>query len=148
MISVGHKRDGEPKDTWRNLEAREHFVVHIAHEELLGQLNQSSMALEHGESEIESTGLATTEFEGFSLPRIKSCRLAMACHLHQMVDLKEASPRLFFGRIEKLYIDDAIVDRDGEGRLSIDASGLNPIARLGGENYSTLGSITAKTRPR
>ena len=84
MISIGPaKPDGSEKDTYRNIMQKKEFVIHIAGSDLANNVTQSAASLPHGESEIEHCGLATTEFEGFSLPRVEGPQIALACSLYQ-----------------------------------------------------------------
>lgn len=78
MISVGKKPDGSIKDTWRNVDERGHFVVHIAHCELAKPVSDSAASLPHGESELKQLQLETIPFEEgiYSLPRLKDCHIA------------------------------------------------------------------------
>ena len=62
MISIGKKPDGSFKDTRVNIEQRKDFVVHIAHENMLDALNESSATLSAEVSEIELQGLITKPF--------------------------------------------------------------------------------------
>ena len=64
MLSVGKKPDGGHKDTRVNIEQRNDFVVHIAHREVLDDLNQSSATLDANTSEVDLLGIETTAFDG------------------------------------------------------------------------------------
>jgi len=44
------------------------------------------------------------------------------------------------------FIDDKIATTEGN-RLKIDAKALDPIARLGGNDYATLGDLITVVRP-
>ena len=61
MLSVGKKPDGSFKDTRVNIEQRKDFVVHIAHREVLDELNQSSATLAADISELDQLGLDNNE---------------------------------------------------------------------------------------
>lgn len=146
MLSVGHKSDGTRKDTWVNIEARDHFVVHIAHRELLQALNETSRALPHGESEIPRAGLDTVPFEGFTLPRLRDARIAMACTMFAIHHLGEGQG-LIIGRVHRLYIADEIIEQEGD-RMVIHPEKLDPIARLGASRFAFLSDFTRLTRPK
>ena len=147
MISIGNKPDGSFKDTRVNIEQRKDFVVHIAHENMLDALNESSATLPAEVSEIELQGLITKLFPGSRLPRLADCRIAMACECHQIQEIGGVPQSLVFGLIKGVYVDDAIVSRDSKGRIKIHAERLNPIGRLGANEYVNFGNILRRKRP-
>lgn len=147
-ISVGPKKDGSSiKDTYHNILERRAFVCHIADQSLVEQLNETARELAYGESEVTAAGLPLTPFEGFNVPRLAQAKVAFACELHQEVILEDSTNRLLVGRIRYLWLDDGITGQDEAGRLKIDARALNPLARLGGGDYSLLGETITLPRP-
>lgn len=146
MISVGRKADGAPKDTWRNIEERSEFVVHIGHRELLEPIVDSAAPLPHGESEIDMLGMTTTPVEGFRLPRLVGPRVAMFCERYAIHLIGEPSQGLILGRLQGIWLDDTIAT-ERDGRVIVDATKLDPLARLGGHDYALFGETkTVKRR--
>jgi flavin reductase (DIM6/NTAB) family NADH-FMN oxidoreductase RutF len=148
MLSVGKKPDGSFKDTRVNIEQRRDFVVHIAHREVLDDLNQSSATLAADVSELDQLGIETTNFEGSRLPRIKACRIAYACECYEIHELGSTPQSIIYGKVNHIYIDDAITSTSEKGRLKVHAEKLAPIARLGADEYMSCGEIIRLTRPR
>lgn len=148
MLSIGKKPDGAPKDTLANIEARKDFVVHIAHGEQMGYLNQSSAVYDAGVSEVDELGLELAELKGSRLPRIADSRLAMACELHEIIPMGEVPQALIFGRINSIYVDDAVGDSDAKGRFKINAKKLDPLSRLGVGEYSGFGEVMQLSSPK
>lgn len=146
MVSIGKKAEDELKDTRKNILERKEFVVHIPHRQQAGEVTESARTRPYGESEIAAQNLATTEFEGFALPRLADCRIAFACELYKAEDIT-ASQAMILGKITAIYIDDDLVSEDN-GRLTINAEGVDPLARLGGGDYSFMGGTTSVTRPK
>lgn len=147
MVSIGHKPDGSEKDTRANILQRRHFVVHIAHHELLDALNASAATLPARESELQRLGLPTEPLPGFPLPRLQQARIAMACELYQAHELGPSKQALILGRIRQLYASDTVIGEDAKGRPRIDSMSVMPLARLGGPNYATLGEQHRRERP-
>ncbi|HHH38685.1 MAG TPA: flavin reductase family protein [Sedimenticola sp.] len=147
MFSVGRKPDGSPKDTHANIAARREFVVHIPGWEQLEAMNASSATLPAGVSEVDKLGLELEPFPGFRVPRLKGCRLAMACELYRLQEIGAAPQTLIFGRILGLQVADDAVARDTAGRLRILPQRLDPVARLGGPHYARLGPVVKLPRP-
>ena len=148
MLSVGKKPDGSDKDTRVNIEARRDFVVHIAHSDLLEDLNQSSATLDADISEVEQLGIATTAFEGSRLPRIEACRIAYACECYEIHEIGGAPQSIIYGKVNRIYVDDSITSTNDKGRLKIHADRLAPIARLGANEYMRFGEIISLSRPK
>ncbi|MDC0663354.1 flavin reductase family protein [Marinobacter sp. SS21] len=147
MLSVGKKPDGSFKDTRVNIEKRRKFTVHIAHREQARAMTETSQVLPHGQSELAQLDLALTEFEDFDLPRLADCRVAMACELYEIQEIGPTPQSLIFGLIHKVYVDDRAVSLDAKDRLRVDAAVLDPIGRLGGNEYVTFGEVLTIPRP-
>ena len=148
MLSIGKKPDGANKDTRVNIETRNDFVVHIAHRELLKSLNQSSETLAAEVSELEKLDIETDSFDGSRLPRIKQCRVAYACERYQIHEIGNTPQTIIYGKVNAIYIDDAITSINEKGRLKVHAEKLDPIARLGANEYMEFGNIVRLVRPK
>lgn len=147
MLSIGVKPDGSPKDTRLNIEEGKDFVVHIAHREMAPLVTQTSATLARGDSELEKADLETCEFPGSRLPRLKDCRIAYACKLYDVQELGATPQTLIFGEVTQVYIDDSVIEEDAKGRVKVLAEKIDPIARLGGGEYTTFGEIIDIPRP-
>lgn len=148
MFSIGLKPDGNKKDTLLNIERSEKLVIHIASTEHVEALNQSAASLPYGESELSPSSLSTTEFEGFDLPRLSDAKIALGCTLNHFHLIGDAPQTLVFANLEVAYYTDDIVQQDqSNGRITIDAETLDPLARMGGINYAFLGKHLSLKRP-
>lgn len=147
MLSIGSKPDGSPKDTYANIMDTQKFVIHIAGSELASKVTQSASTLPRGESEIALCDLETTSEEGFNLPRVIGPKIAMSCSLYQQQDIGNAPQHLVFGQIEKIWLDDSVVEKDQQERLVINAAAVEPLSRLGGSAYQLFGEILTVLRP-
>jgi len=145
MVSIGRKADGGDKDTARNLVERKHCVVHIPHREMAVDVSETSRPLPFGESELVRQGLATVPFGDFPLPRLQEARIAFACSLHSTQEL--GKQLLVFLRVQSLWLDDAITNTDDKGRIHVNAQALDPLGRLGGDDYSFSGGSITVPRP-
>ena len=147
MISVGRKSKAEQKDTRANIEARKQFVVHIASMANIHAMNESAASLPANVSEVEQLGLATEAFDGFALPRLSCAKAAFACELNAIHEVGHARQAVIYGEIKRLYLADEIIDTDNNGRIKVDAGKLDPIARLGANEYAGLSEIIRMQRP-
>jgi len=89
--------------------------------------------------------LATVPFGDFPLPRLQEARIAFACSLHSTQEL--GKQLLVFLRVQSLWLDDAITNTDDKGRIHVDAQVLDPLGRLGGDDYSFSGGSITVPRP-
>ncbi|MBQ4849360.1 flavin reductase family protein [Pseudoalteromonas sp. MMG012] len=147
MYAVGVKPCGEYKDSALNVEATEELVIHIADSRLADEVTLSAATLPNDQSELDTLDLTLTDFAGSTLPRVAQCKVAFACKLHKVVEMGELPMKLMFVQVTHAYIDDDIVETDHKGRSKVDALALDPIARLGGGGYASLGEVFKITRP-
>mgnify|MGYP002632263858 CR=1 FL=1 len=147
MFSVGKKPDGSFKDTRVNIEARPRFVIHIPTVDQIDAVNASSATLDNEASEVNEIGLTTVPFEGFTLPRIQGCPIAYACELFEIKAIGNTPMTMILGEIKSVYIDDDIIASAPDQKLLIDANKMNPLGRLGGLDFVSLGDIHSRERP-
>ena len=133
IVSVGHKPDGSPKDTLRNLRETSKCTLCMLTPDFLEPMHFSSKALRENESETQTFDIATTRLiDGFP-PMIEGVPVAFFCTLYQEIDLKESKTIPLILKIERQFVDDTCIkDRD---RLRID---FDPLARVGA-SYAKLG---------
>lgn len=157
MLSVGNKPDGSPKDTKLNSQEFGYFVVHIPSSHHAQAVTESSRSIAATESELDLLPeMATEPFADFPLPRIKGCLAAFACRLHHCHTIPGVPETLVFGEIERVYVADSLIisehsEEDSaikSSRLCIDIPQLDPLARLGADDYAQLGSVFRITRPK
>jgi len=138
LFSVGQKPDGNPKDTLTNIEAGSEFIVHIASSDLAPQVNESAAGLPYGQSELDDLDLKLTNVSGWGMPRLEAAKVAFNCQRFDITPIRESIQTLVLGKITGAYIEDSLVSSE-ENRLQIDASKIDPLARLGGTNYTSIG---------
>ncbi|AWB67071.1 flavin reductase family protein [Saccharobesus litoralis] len=148
MYSTGKKTNGERKDSFRNVVERKNLVIHIAHADLAQQVTQSASSLDYDESELTLTNLEVTEFAGSPLPRVTQAKIAFACELYQTQEIGDTPMQLVFAKVNQVYVDDEIVTLDDKQRVKINALQLDPLARLGANEYADLGQVFKSDRPK
>jgi len=148
MFSIGIKPDGGKKDTLQNIERNQKLVIHIASTGHIEALNQTAASLPYGESELAPSALSTVPFEGFDLPRLENVKIALGCSLNHFHTIGNAMQTLVFVNLETAYYADDIVQQNPENnRITVDAAGLDPLARMGGTQYAFLGEYLSLKRP-
>lgn len=142
-VSVARKPDGSSKDTSANIQYNRQFVVHVAEERMISQVNHASCPYPPDISEVEKAGLRTLPSHKIKVPRIRECRVAMECILHKLVELGNGPDTdLIIGEVVQFHVDDKLLQ---DGKIKI--AELNPVARLAGSDYSKLGEMFSLERP-
>ncbi len=147
MFSVGLQDDGSAKDTLRNLKRESQLVIHIASCSQLDDLNQSSATLPAGESEVTFGNLETVPVDGHEMPRLAECKVAYLCRLHKIQEIGNNLQSLVFAEIDNIYVEDDCIEINDKGRLTINADVIQPLSRLGANQYSTFGEVITVKRP-
>ncbi len=133
MFVPVNNRDGQPKDTLRNLREVPEFVVQVVPFALAETMNACAATLPYGESEFEKFGIAATPSTRVRPPRVAAAPVAFECTLHQVVDVGEGplAAHVVFGRIQLMHVADTVLGADRR----IDAGKLDLIGRLSGDWY-------------
>ncbi|GAA1942375.1 flavin reductase family protein [Nocardioides hwasunensis] len=134
-INIG-LRDGEPKDTSRNIEARGEYVVNIAGWEHHHAVHESGLPYPPGVDEAHELGLATTASDVVSVPRLVDARVSLECRLSQVVEFGRAGARFTVGEVVRFH-----VATDALDGFKIDTATLDPLARVAGPTYTRIGSV-------
>ena len=130
-FSVARGRGGSLKHTARNILATGEFSVSMVEEAQLGPMHQTSGAWE--QSEFDAVGIVRAPGQRIRSPRVRDARVSMECRLVQSLDLE--STHLFVGEVLMYHIAPELLKN---GRVDIEK--YHPVARLGGDGYSMLGS--------
>ena len=133
IVSIGHRADGRPKDTLRNLREHKKCVISIVDEDHFEAMHLSSKGLEPVQSEAELFDISTTKMiEGFP-PMPEGIKIAFFCEYLQEVALQGSKTIPVIVEIKHLYLDNEIIsDRE---KINMEFSS---IARIG-RKYTTLG---------
>lgn len=135
------RREGDPKDTLRNILETKEFVVNIVSESLLDAMITTSGEWPRSTSEFGAAGLTPVPSERVKPPYVAESPLQLECTLFQEIPL--GNSHLVVGEVILGRVRDDILT---EGR--VDPEKLKPIGRLGGEFYAGLGPVLRRKRPR
>jgi len=130
IVSIGHKSDGTPKDTLKNIRETKKCTICLPKEENLKKMHWTSKELDNCIDEAKEFDIKLQEIEKDFPPMIKGVPLSFFCNLYQEIDLKESMTIPLILEIKKEYIDDNNIDE--KSRIT-----FKPIARVGG-NYAFL----------
>ncbi|MEC7258359.1 MAG: flavin reductase family protein [Pseudomonadota bacterium] len=137
MIGISVGRKGQTyKDTAQNIMAREDFAVHIADRSMIAAVHASSEEFPPEVSETEHLGLETCASDIIATPRLVAAPVALECRLRHVIEFGDTRSRFMVGEILRFHVRDGLLNNG-----KIQTLDLDPICRLGGPNYATLGEI-------
>ncbi|MFE1079089.1 flavin reductase family protein [Nocardiopsis alba] len=122
------------KDSLANVEATREFVVNLAPEPLQDRVNATGTRYPADVSEFDALDIAREPSVEVRPPRVASSPVALECALHSTLTLGDST--VVFGRIVRAAVDKGYLDGDHP-----DVERLRPLARLGRNEWSTLGEV-------
>jgi len=153
IINVARHKNGEKKDTWRNIERTGEYVIHVVPDRLAAEMNATSKVFPYGVDEFVAAGLAKTPSEKVAPPRIAAAPVAMECRLQQIVEVGRnvgAGSAVIIGEILLWHVSEDVLEEGGGagGGPRIDPGKLDAIGRLGGSVYSRTRDRFSMLRPK
>lgn len=133
--SVGHK------DTLANVLATGEFVVNLANRPNLDAVNHSSARFASEDDEALALGLTMEPSELVAPPRVASSPASLECTLHSTLDLGDSV--LVLGKVVAVTVDENVLV-DGHPEMA----GLEPLSRLGKDEWGMPPEVFATPRPR
>lgn len=139
--------EGGPKDTLKNIEEVGEFVVNIATYDMRLHVNESSADLPRNCNEFDYANVEYEDSELIKPPRVKNSPIHLECLYHTSVQLpsnrsKEIINRMVIGRVIGINVKKEVMT-DG----LLDIRKIQPIARLGYNDYATIDNIFKMLRP-
>lgn len=141
IVSIGHKADGQEKDTLANIKKNKKATICFVDENSLEAMHLSSKSLDKNISEADKFNITTTKIYNEYPPMIDGVQSAFFCELNQTLDLGGPTIPVIVN-IKHQFIDEKNIK--DESRLTLD---INNIARVG-RSYAKLGEeLDAPTIP-
>ena len=128
------------KDTLSNIREVPQFVANIVTMHLLEKMNMTSGNFPRDEDEFGWAGLTPAPSMKVTPPRVLEAKAHLECELVQVVS--DRNTHIVIGRIVHAHIDGSVW-KDGR----IDPRLLDPVCRLGGSGYASLGELYSVERP-
>ena len=132
-VSIGRK-DGDLKDTAHNIRTGGEFVLNVVTVAAAEPMHNTSTEYPPKVSEVEELGLEVLPYRIVKPPRLAISPINLECRMHQYLELGINNDGLLIGEVVHFHIKDDLIS---DGKISTQA--LNPLARLGGPSYATLG---------
>ncbi|ALS01663.1 hypothetical protein ATZ33_09855 [Enterococcus silesiacus] len=142
------RRNGEMKDTARNILETRELVIHLVNDSVVESMNQTAASLQPDKSEITVNEIETIASKSVTVPGIKAAPIRMEARLHQYVPVKNHEEQiitdLFIVEITDFYFDKQLFDLENEYILP---EVFQPIARLAGNTYAHIDHLFDLKRP-
>ncbi|WP_331774883.1 flavin reductase family protein [Sulfurospirillum sp. 1612] len=137
IVSIGHKRNGEPKDTLKNIRKTKKCTICIPQDNQLEMMHFSSKELDEETSEATLFDIPLEKkFQNYP-SMIQGAPVAFFCELYQELDIKGSAHKPLIVEIKHMYLEDAYITNKEKMHFEFPA-----IARIGGD-YAHLG-VTIK----
>jgi flavin reductase (DIM6/NTAB) family NADH-FMN oxidoreductase RutF len=127
------------KDSLRNARATGEFVVNLAGEPMFEQINATATNFPADVSEFAAVGLTKEPSVRVTPPRVAESPVALECRLHQALELGDST--VVIGRVLHAAIHEDVFVTDERGNTLPAIERLRPLARLGRNQWSTIGTV-------
>ena len=134
-VNIG-SRDGQLKDTARNIVETGEFVVNVATLDTMDAMHGTSADYPSEVSEIDALGIELLVGQRVAAPRIAASPIQMECRLERAIPLGRGLNTLYIGEVLLFHLSSRVYD----GRY-VDSVKMRPISRLGGPLYAELGEL-------
>ncbi len=139
------RRGGGPKDTLTNIRQTGVFTVNLVGSKHLDAMVRTSGEFAAHVDEFSDAGLQAAESERIDVPYVADAVAAFECRLFREVDLGASPSVLVIGEVVAVHLgQDLTMDPE---TYHVDVASLDPVGRLGGDEYTLLGEVRVVGRP-
>lgn len=137
-------RNGQDKDTIRNLMDTQECVVHIVNSQLLEKMNLSCALLPPAQSEFEFAEIESEPSHSVDALSVKHAPIRYECQLREVLQLSTlpSGGTVALLDVKSIYVDDRLWD----GQM-IDQQQLDSVGKMGGDFYSLTTDLRKLARP-
>ncbi len=130
------------KDTLANIRATGEFVVNLTPRRLADQVNVTGTNFPPGIDELTQAGLTAQPSDVVAPPRVAESPVAIECVSEGERSFGRST--MVFGRVVHLSVWASVLAPDGLPDVRL----LDPVSRLGREEWGALGEVFSLVRPR
>lgn len=135
-LTIARNPDGSEKHTLKNIRETGEFCFNVVTGKVWKEMVDSANAIPEHECEFDSTGLTRVPSVKIKSPRVGEVPIHFECKLERVLELGPNRHPLVIGEVVYFHVDPACMT----GRY-IDMRKLDPIGRLNGFQYVTMGEI-------
>ena len=145
FFSSLHDKTGreQRKDTLRNIEDTGEFVHNLVSVRDMEAMNATSGSYAYGEDEFEIAGIEKAPSRLVAPPRVATAAASMECKLLQFVDIP-GNYTAVLGEVIGIHIHEEYLTDEG----IFDLSKVQPLARLGYQDYTSIEHMFSLRRPK
>jgi flavin reductase (DIM6/NTAB) family NADH-FMN oxidoreductase RutF len=135
-LTIMRKPDGSEKHTLKNARTTGEFCFNVVTRPVWKEMVDSANGFPEDDSEFAETGLTPIPGARVKAPRVKEAPIHFECKLERVLELGPKRQARMIGEVVHIDVDPAVMT-DGY----IDMRKLDPVGRLNGFFYATLGEI-------
>ncbi|WP_430409166.1 flavin reductase family protein [Kordia sp.] len=105
--------DTVPRDTYENIKKTGFYTINHIYQEITEDAHHTSAKYPKEVSEFDKTNLETSFKDNFFAPFVKNCHVQIGLRYVEEYNIQVNGTILVIGEIEKLYINDSILETDG-----------------------------------
>lgn len=135
-LTIARNPDSSEKHTLKNARQTGEFCFNVVTEPVWKEMVDSANGFPAEDSEFDKTGLTPIPSVKIRSPRVKEAPIHFECKLHQVIELGPHRHPLVIGEVVYMHVDPACMTNG-----YIDMRKLNPVGRLNGFFYSSIGEI-------
>ena len=117
------------RDTYDNIIATNKFTINHINSDMIERSHYTSVKFDKNESEFQKSRLPAEYLNNFLAPYVKDSYVKIGLNLEDVQLIKSNGCRLIIGRVERLYVPDSAIHKNGNIQLnlsnSIGVGGLN-----------------------
>ncbi|MCE9602356.1 MAG: flavin reductase family protein [Gemmatimonadetes bacterium] len=139
-------RDGNPKDTLRNVLETGEFVINVVSRSMIERVNQASAPYPFEVDEFDAAGFTRVPSTVVTPPRVGESLAQLECEVFQIVPHGSGPQHSTWviGEVLVLHVDDSLIAEDGLP----DTTRLHPAARLGRQEWAYVTAQNMLILPR
>ena len=117
------------RDTYENIFETNKFTINHINSDMVERSHYTSVKFDKNESEFQKCRLTAEYLNNFQAPYVKESYAKVGLELEDIQSIKSNGCRLIIGRVERLYVPDSAIYKNGNIQLdlsnSIGVGGLN-----------------------
>ena len=135
-LTIMRKPDGSEKHTLKNARATGEFCFNVVTRPVWKEMVDSANGFPEDDSEFAETGLTPIPGMRVKAPRVKEAPIHFECKLERVLELGPKRQALMIGEVVYIHVDPSVMTNGYN-----DMRKLDPVGRLNGFFYATLGEI-------
>ena len=135
-LTIMPRPDGSEKHTLKNARTTGEFCFNVVTRPVWKEMVDSANGFPEDDSEFAETGLTPIPGVRVRAPRVQEAPIHFECKLERVLELGPKRQALLIGEVIYIHVDPTVMTGD-----YIDMRKLDPVGRLNGFFYTTLGDI-------